>query len=95
MTVPGGRTDHCVAFRIGRDRGDRIPVSGVLCPANRVLCSCLVIERVASLQHVAVPLLCHSSCRLDPSVILGALRNDSGSIQQRIQRAGGGATATT
>ena len=43
---------------------------------------------------VAVP-LCHSSCRLDPSVILGALRNDSGSIQQRIQRAGGGATATT
>ncbi len=38
--------------------------------------------------------LCHRSCRLDTSVTLGALRNDSGAIQQRIQRAGGGAAAT-
>ena len=37
--------------------------------------------------------LCQSICRLDPSVILGALRNDSGSIRQRIQRTGGGASA--
>jgi len=38
--------------------------------------------------------LCHSSCRLDTSVTLGALRNDSGSIRQRIQRTCGGSPAT-
>ena len=38
--------------------------------------------------------LCHHSCRLDSSVILGALRNDSGLIRQRIQRTDGDATAT-
>ena len=37
--------------------------------------------------------LCQGSCRLDSSVILGILRNDSGSVPQRIQRAGGGAAA--
>jgi hypothetical protein len=36
---------------------------------------------------------CHSSCRLDTSVICGALRNDSGSIQQRIQRTSSGSPA--
>ena len=51
-----------------------------------------VLENDQQLSLGEVP-LCHRSCRLDTSVILGALRNDSGSIQQRIQRAGGGAAA--
>ena len=38
--------------------------------------------------------LCHRSCRFDISVVLGVLRNDSGSIRQRIQRTGGGSIAT-
>ena len=30
--------------------GDRIPVSGVPCPAPRVFCPCALVERIASLQ---------------------------------------------
>ena len=44
-------------------------------------------------RFTATP-LCHSSCRLNTSVTLGALRNDSGSIRQRIQRTSGGSAAT-
>ena len=51
------------------------------------------LEVVCVEGHVGVP-LCHRSCRLDTSVILGALRNNSGSIQQRIQRTGRGSTVT-
>jgi hypothetical protein len=42
----------------------------------------------------AAPPLCHHGSRLGTSVTLGALRSDSGSIRQRIQRTGGGSTAT-
>ena len=41
------------------------------------------------------PPLCQASCRLDSSVIIGALRNDSGSIQQRIQSTCSGSLGTT
>ena len=50
MKVLGCRLDHCVAFGIERDDGDRIPVSGVPCPAPRVFCPCALVERIASLQ---------------------------------------------
>ena len=50
MKVLGRCLDHCVAFGIERDDGDRIPVSGVPRPAPRVFCPCALVERIASLQ---------------------------------------------
>ena len=35
MKALGYRFDHCVALGIERDEGDRVPVSGVPCPAPR------------------------------------------------------------
>ena len=44
------------------------------------------IFRTSVKEFAAIFPLCQSSCRLDISVTLGALRNDSGSIQRRIQK---------
>ena len=54
MKVLGRCLDHCVAFGIERDDGDRIPVSGVPRPAPRVFRPCLLVERMASPQDVPV-----------------------------------------
>ena len=44
MKVLGCRLDHCVALGIERDDGDRIPVSGMPCPAPRVFCPCALVQ---------------------------------------------------
>ena len=54
MRVLRRRLDHCVAFGIEHDDGDRIPVLGVPCPAPRVFRLCLLVERMASPQDVPV-----------------------------------------
>ena len=51
--------------------------------------------RAMMLYRLGVSPLCQNSCRVDTSVILGALRSDSGSIRQRIQSTSGGSTVTT
>ena len=53
-----------------------------------------IVKGPMSADAVNAARLCHHSRRFDSSEILGALRNDSGSIRQRIQRTGGGATAS-
>ena len=65
MNVIGGcRADHRIALRIERGDGDWSPVPGVPCPAPRAFSSCLLVERMANLQHVAV-LSSMSLCRAD------------------------------
>jgi len=64
MKALGRRPDHCVALGIECDDGDRIPVSGVPCPAPRGSCPCTLVERMASLQD-GVVLAGMSLCRTD------------------------------
>jgi hypothetical protein len=57
-------SDDRIAFRVERDNGDRIPVSGVPCPAPRGSCPGMLVERMASLQE-GVVIASMSLCRAD------------------------------
>ena len=64
MKVLGRRLDHRIARGVERDDADRIPVSGVSCPAARVFFPCALVERMTSLQD-GVILACVSLRRAD------------------------------
>ena len=54
MKALGRRLDHCLALGIEGDDGDRIPVSGVPCPAPWGSYPGMLVERMASPQDGVV-----------------------------------------